>query len=151
MGATSPFSQIVLAVIGCSTPMSMTTDAKVSAAAAASPLALGWRVWVPCLGMALCSWLSFVDRQVLAVLSPTILRDTGLSAQDYGNVVFFFFIAYTVANPIWGSLLDALGLRLGMITAVALWSIASGSHALMSGVLGFAAARALLGLGEGAT
>jgi len=39
--------------------------------------------------MALCSWLSFVDRQVLAVLAPTILKDTGMSAADFGNIVFF--------------------------------------------------------------
>ena len=112
---------------------------------------LGWRMWVPCFGMALCSLLSFFDRQVLAVLSPTILRDTGMSAQDYGNVVFFFFIAYTLGNPLWGSVIDFIGLRAGMLIAVAVWSIASGGHALMSSVVGFAAARALLGLGEGAT
>jgi len=29
--------------------------------------AVGWQVWVPCVGMALCSWLSFVDRQVLNI------------------------------------------------------------------------------------
>src|SRR6476619_1988549 len=113
--------------------------------------ALGWRMWVPCFGMALCSLLSFFDRQVLAVLSPTILRDTGMSAQDYGNVVFFFFIAYTIGNPLWGSIIDFIGLRVGMLIAVGVWSVASGSHALMSSVAGFAAARALLGLGEGAT
>jgi hypothetical protein len=38
-----------------------------------------WRVWVASAAMTLCSWLSYVDRQVLAVLSPTILRDTGLN------------------------------------------------------------------------
>ena len=38
-----------------------------------------------------------------------------------------------------------------MIVAVAVWSIASGSHALAAGFLGFAAARATLGFGEGAT
>jgi len=108
-------------------------------------------MWVPCAGMALCSFLSFLDRQVLAVLSPTILRDTGLSPQDYGNVVFFFFIAYTFGNPIWGSVIDYVGLRVGMLIAVALWSAASTSHAFMAGVIGFAAARAMLGLGEGAT
>ena len=59
--------------------------------AAASP-ATGWRMWLPSLGMALCVWLSFVDRQVLAVLAPTILKETGMSAQDFGNVVFFFFV-----------------------------------------------------------
>lgn len=108
-------------------------------------------MWVPCIGMALCSWLSFVDRQVLAVLSPTILADTGMSAQDFGNIVFFFFITYTLANPLWGSILDYIGLRIGMFAAVAIWTAASVSHAFMGGVLGFAVARALLGLGEGAT
>ena len=118
---------------------------------AATPVVGGWRMWVPCIGMALCSWLSFVDRGVLGVLAPTILSDTGMSAQDLGNVVFFFFLAYTFGNPIWGALLDRIGLRAGMLLAVGLWSAASASHALMTGFVGFAIARALLGIGEGAT
>ena len=36
-----------------------------------------WRMWVASAAMMLCSWLSYVDRQVLAVLSPTILQATG--------------------------------------------------------------------------
>jgi ACS family hexuronate transporter-like MFS transporter len=128
-----------------------TTNASAAVGEGGLPRAADWRMWVPCLGMALCSWLAFVDRQVLAVLSPTILRETGMSAQDFGNVVFFFFIAYTIGNPIWGSLLDFVGLRIGMLVAVAIWTMASVSHAWMSGVVGFALARAVLGLGEGAT
>ena len=120
-------------------------------AAAPTSRASSWQMWVPCIGMALCSWLSFVDRQVLAVLSPTILRETGLSAQDFGNVAFFFFVAYTLANPIWGSILDFVGLRLGMLLAVGIWTGASVSHAFVGSFIGFAAARAVLGLGEGAT
>jgi MFS transporter, ACS family, hexuronate transporter len=108
-------------------------------------------MWVPCIGMALCSWLSFVDRQVLAVLSPTILKETGLGAQDFGNIAFFFFVAYTLANPLWGSVLDFVGLRVGMLVAVAVWTGASMSHAFVASFAGFAAARAVLGLGEGAT
>ena len=115
------------------------------------PSRAGWQMWVPCIGMALCSWLSFVDRQVLAVLAPTILKETGLSAQDFGNVAFFFFVAYTLANPLWGSAIDFVGLRLGMLLAVALWTGASVAHAFVGSFAGFAAARALLGLGEGAT
>jgi len=108
-------------------------------------------MWVPCVGMALCSWLAFVDRQVIAVLSPTILRETGLSGRDFGVVVSFFFYAYTIANPIWGSVLDFVGLRAGMLLAVAIWTAASLSHAWMGSFLGFAVARAVLGVGEGAT
>jgi ACS family hexuronate transporter-like MFS transporter len=98
-----------------------------------------------------CSWLSYMDRQVLAVLSPVILADTGLSAERYGDVVSAFSIAYMLANPLWGSVLDYIGLRAGMLAAVALWSAASSAHAFMAGFLGLAAVRILLGLGEGAT
>jgi ACS family hexuronate transporter-like MFS transporter len=112
---------------------------------------VAWRMWVPSAAMMLCSWLSYVDRQALAVLSPTILRDTGLNAQSYGEIVAAFSVAYMFANPIWGSLLDYAGLRIGMTASVAIWTVASAAHASMSGFPGFAAARGLLGLGEGAT
>lgn len=110
-----------------------------------------WQMWVPCLGMALASLLSFIDRGVLGILAPTILAETGMSGEDMGWVVFFFFLAYTFGNPIWGSLIDRIGLRAGMLLAVGIWSAASASHALMAGFLGFAVARAVLGIGEGAT
>src|SRR5438105_2323127 len=120
-------------------------------APAVTSRALDWRMWVPCLGMALCSWLSFVDRQVLTILSPTIIRDTGLTPQNFTDAASFFFLAYTVGNPVWGSVLDFVGLRVGMLLAVAVWTGASASHALMTSFAGFAMARAVLGLGEGAT
>ena len=113
--------------------------------------ATDWQMWVPCIGMALCSWLSFVDRQVLTILAPTIIRDTGLTNQNFTDAASFFFLAYTLGNPVWGSVLDFVGLRVGMLLAVAVWTGASASHAFMASFAGFAAARALLGLGEGAT
>jgi MFS transporter, ACS family, hexuronate transporter len=128
----------------------MATDVRVQGAAT-PPQVISWQTWVPCIGMALCSWLSFVDRQVLAILSPTILAETGLTAQDFTNAASFFFLAYTLGNPIWGSAIDFVGLRTGMLLAVGIWSVASLSHAWMTTFLGFAMARAVLGLGEGAT
>ncbi len=101
--------------------------------------------------MMLCSLLSYMDRQILAVLAPTILHDTGLNAQSYGEIVSAFSIAYMLANPIWGSVLDYIGLRKGMTAAVAIWTAASTAHAWVSGFLGFSIARGVLGLGEGAT
>src|SRR5262245_17298713 len=113
--------------------------------------ATDWRMWVASVAMMLCSWLSYVDRQVLAVLSPTILAATHLNAQSYGEIVSAFSIAYMFANPFWGAVLDYVGLRIGMIAAVTIWSVASAAHAGMSGFLGFAVCRAILGFGEGAT
>ena len=53
---------------------SLPTEARAQSHETAGLVTMDWRVWVPCLGMALCSWLAFGDRQVWAVLSPTILR-----------------------------------------------------------------------------
>ena len=83
--------------------------------------------------MMLCSLLSYIDRQTLAVLSSTILRDTGLTPQSYGEIVSAFSIAYMLANPFWGSLLDYIGLRAGMTIAVAMWTVSSTARAWMTG------------------
>src|SRR5262245_1900650 len=128
----------------------MTTVHKVPVSSAASK-AVWWHKWVPCLGMALCSWLSFVDRQVLNILSPTIIKDTALTAADFTNATSFFFLTYTLGNPVWGSVLDRVGLRTGMLLAVGVWTAASMSHAAMYSFAGFALARAVLGIGEGGT
>ena len=66
--------------------------------------------------------LSYVDRGVLAVLSPMILADTRMSAQSYGEVISAFSFAYTVSTVIWGSLIDRIGLRWGMAISVAIWT-----------------------------
>ena len=101
--------------------------------------------------MMLVSLISYVDRNTLALLSPTILKETHLSAEEYGWIISAFSVVYMLANPLWGRLIDRLGLALGMTLAVSFWTLASASHALASGFWTFALARAALGLGEGAT
>ena len=113
--------------------------------------AVTWQMWVPCMSMAACSWLSFFHRTMLAALAPTILMETGLTAAQFASVNAYFFVAYTLGNPVWGSIIDFVGLRTGMFLGVTLWTAASVSHGWMSVFAGFAAARFLLGLGEGVT
>jgi ACS family hexuronate transporter-like MFS transporter len=107
--------------------------------------------WIPTAAMTLLSLLSYVDRNVLAILSHTILRDEGLSAEQYGWIISAFSVAYLVGNPVWGRVLDRFGVRVGLSLAVAIWTIASASHALATTAVTFAIARAALGFGEGAT
>lgn len=109
------------------------------------------RLWLPTVAMLLVSLISYIDRNTLALLAPAILAETGLSAEQYGYIISAFSIAYMVGNPVWGMLLDRLGLRAGMLSAVSFWTVASVSHAFAGGLWSFAAARALLGFGEGAT
>ena len=101
--------------------------------------------------MMLVSLISYIDRNTLALLAPTILRETGLSGEQYGFIISAFSVAYMVGNPVWGMVLDRLGLRLGMLGAVGFWSVASAAHAFAGGFFSFGVARALLGFGEGAT
>jgi ACS family hexuronate transporter-like MFS transporter len=107
--------------------------------------------WMPTASMTLLSLLSYVDRNVLALLSNTILRDTGLTAETYGLMISAFSVAYLVGNPTWGRLLDRFGVRWGLAIAVLIWTGASVSHAFATTAVTFAFARAALGFGEGAT
>jgi ACS family hexuronate transporter-like MFS transporter len=97
------------------------------------------------------SVISYVDRNTLAILAPTILKETGLSREQYGYIIAAFSLAYMAANPLWGRILDRVGLRRGMTWAVSCWTVASVSHAFAGGLGSFSAARAVLGFGEGAT
>lgn len=101
--------------------------------------------------MLLVSLISYIDRNTLALLAPTILKDSHLSAEQYGWIISAFSVAYMAGNPLWGRWLDRWGVRAGMLLAVAFWTAASTAHAFVAGFAGFAAARAALGFGEGAT
>src|SRR5688572_28606931 len=109
------------------------------------------RLWFPTLSMWLVSLISYIDRNTLALLAPVILKETGMSAEQYGYVISAFSIAYMIGNPLWGILLDRFGLRTGMLSAVSFWTLASTAHAFAGGFWSFAVARAMLGFGEGAT
>src|SRR5260370_14955458 len=107
--------------------------------------------WIPATSMLLVSLISYIDRNTLALLIPTIMKETHLSAEQYGFIVSAFSVAYMVSNPVWGRLLDRFGLRAGMMAAVAFWTVASMTHSIARGFLTFAIARTALGLVEGAT
>jgi len=101
--------------------------------------------------MWLVSLISYVDRNTLAILAPVILAETHLNAEQYGFIISCFSVAYMVGNPVWGYILDRVGVRRGMNAAVGIWTIASVAHAWAGGFFSFGLARAVLGAGEGAT
>ena len=100
---------------------------------AAAQYAPGWRKWVPSGAMMLSGILSYMDRQTLAVLSPMILQDTHLSTQAYATALSIFSIFYMIGNPLWGSLLDFIGLRAGMFAALI---IRTRCHRIARGIVG---------------
>ncbi len=107
--------------------------------------------WLPAFSMMLVSTISYIDRNTLALLAPTILREAHLSNEQYGFIISSFSVAYMLGNPLWGYVLDRIGVRAGMTAAVSIWTFASVAHVFAFGFRGFAVARAVLGFGEGAT
>ena len=111
-------------------------------------VAVGRYRWRICALLFAATTLNYVDRQVLGVLAPDLTHRFGWSELDYSNIVTAFQAAYAIGLVSAGALIDKLGTRIGYAVAICLWSVAAMSHALAGSVLGFAAARFLLGLGE---
>lgn len=92
--------------------------------------------------------LNYVDRQILALLKPTLEAEFKWSDQDYANMVSAFQFSAAVAFLGTGWFIDRVGLRIGFALGVAVWSIAGMAHAFATGVLGFVVARVVLGAAE---
>jgi MFS transporter, ACS family, hexuronate transporter len=92
--------------------------------------------------------LNYVDRQILALLKPTLERQFHWSDQDYGNMASAFQFAAAVAFLGTGWFIDRVGLRIGFALGVGIWSLAGMAHALVSTVGGFVTARVVLGAAE---
>ncbi|MCL4782503.1 MAG: MFS transporter [Bryobacterales bacterium] len=107
------------------------------------------RAWILVSLLFCATALSFLDRQVLSVLAPELIREFGMSNAAYSRVVFAFVLSYTVMFALGGRLTDALGTRLGLGLSVGVWSVASMAHALARGPLVLGISRFFLGVGEG--
>jgi len=95
--------------------------------------------------------INYVDRQTLGMLNKEVLQKAiGWDDIGYAWILFAFQVAYAVMFTVSGRLLDRFGVRLGMIWAVIVWSLAAIGHAFASSTFGFAVARFCLGLGEAA-
>ncbi|MEJ0043356.1 MAG: MFS transporter [Rhizomicrobium sp.] len=114
---------------------------------ASTPFIGGTR-WIVCALLFAAIALSYIDRQVLSVLKPTLQHDYSWSETGYGNVVFWFQAAYGVGYIAFGRIVDKFGARLGYALAVSLWTVGHMAHALVTSTLGFAIVRIPLALGE---
>ncbi len=105
--------------------------------------------WIICALLFTITTINYMDRNILGVLKPTIQQDLHFSETDFGNIIFFFSIAYAIGYAGMGWLTDKIGIRLGLAAAAILWCVASGAHGAVASVDGFILARIVLGLGEG--
>lgn len=106
--------------------------------------------WTICALLFVVTTINYMDRQVLSILAPTLQRELSWSESDYASVVYSFTLVYAFGFLVAGRWLDRVGVRTGFATAVVVWSLAAIGTALARTTAAFAAARALLGLGESA-
>lgn len=104
-----------------------------------------WRI---CALLFFANTINYMDRQVLGVLKPLLQVKIGWSELQYSHIVMAFQSAYALGLPVFGGIIDAIGVRLGYSLAIAIWSLAAISHSLARTPLSFGVSRFFLGLGE---
>jgi ACS family hexuronate transporter-like MFS transporter len=114
----------------------------------ASSSPLGRVRWTVCAMLFVATSINYMDRQVIAILKPTLEHSIGMTEVSYGYIVYAFQIAYAIGLLAAGRLIDRLGTRIGYMLVMAVWSLSAMGHALASTVLEFGFARFFLGLGE---
>jgi ACS family hexuronate transporter-like MFS transporter len=106
--------------------------------------------WTICALLFVATTINYVDRQVLGILAPTLQRELHWTEADYGDIVSWFSFAYAFGFLVAGRMIDWIGVRRGLASAVVAWSAAAIGTALARTTLGFSIARAALGVSESA-
>ena len=92
--------------------------------------------------------LNYVDRSVMGVAQPSLVRELAISPELMGLIFSAFSWTYAFAQIPGGLVLDRLGARLTYTLSLGSWSLATMLHGFMSSVLGLFSARLALGLAE---
>ena len=108
-----------------------------------------WR-WTAIFVFTLAATLSFLDRQLLAALAPTLKSEFSLSNMQYGMLVSAFQLVYALTAPLSGLFVDRVGLNVGSSIAIVVWSLAGAATGLTRSFGGLLLCRMGLGLGESA-
>ncbi len=106
--------------------------------------------WKVCVFLLFATMLSYLDRQALSVVAPTVKAELGLDNEKLGRLLSAFFAAYAVMHLVVGPILDRGSPRFVYGAFVGLWSIAQMLGGLAQGFVSLFCARLLLGACEAA-
>ena len=107
----------------------------------------GLRWWIVGL-IFLATLINYIDRLTISVLAPLITKELNLTNTQFGGILFWFLLAYTISQGLSGKLYDRVGTKIGFVYSIILWSIAAMAHALARGLASLSVFRFFLGLGE---
>lgn len=104
--------------------------------------------WYICALLFFATTINYMDRQILGILAPTLQKELGWSEKAYAHMNMAFQAAYAIGFLGAGAFMDRFGTRIGFSVSVIVWSIAAMLHAAARTVMGFGAARFVLGVSE---
>jgi ACS family hexuronate transporter-like MFS transporter len=88
---------------------------------------------------------SYIDRQALSLLAPTVRDALGINHFGYGALTGAFSLAFLIGAPVAGRFVDRLGARSGLALALVVWSVVSGLHGMASSFAALFVLRVALG------
>jgi ACS family hexuronate transporter-like MFS transporter len=106
--------------------MTMRPPSSIAPSSAARP---GYYRWVICGLLFFATTINYIDRQVIGILKPTLVKT--FQWQDervYAAIIFSFQLAYAIGLLVAGRVVDRIGIRRGLALAVVLWSVAAVAH-----------------------
>src|SRR5688572_14359436 len=104
--------------------------------------------WVVVILLFFAAVVNGLNRQTLSILAPTLREKLNFGTVEYSYIATSFLVAYTIGYTFCGSILDRVGVKLGLMVAMAFWSLAGMAHAAATGWIVLAVCRFMLGLGE---
>ncbi|MDF0604958.1 MFS transporter [Neisseriaceae bacterium TC5R-5] len=73
--------------------------------------------------------LNYITRNSLGIMAPELKSAFNMTNEQYGYITTAFQVAYTLAQPICGWLIDVIGLKIGFAICALLWSATCIFHA----------------------
>ena len=124
--------------------------------------------WTICKLLFFATTVNYVDRQVLSILKPVLVKEFDWSNSDYANIASVFQFVYAICMLFAGRIIDRLGTKWGYAWAIIIWSFGAILHAFSVpmgtgiatvlgwmgivavpvSIAGFMFSRAVLGFGE---
>jgi ACS family hexuronate transporter-like MFS transporter len=104
--------------------------------------------WMICALLFLATTINYLDRNILAILAPTLKAKIHWTEVEYGYITTAFQAAYALGLAFFGWFIDRYGTKIGYAVSAFGWSIAAMAHGLASTAFGFGIARFFLGLSE---
>jgi ACS family hexuronate transporter-like MFS transporter len=112
------------------------------------PSRIGKFRWVICALLFFACVINYLDRQVLGLLKPDLMKIFNWTEKDYGVIAICFQASYAIGQVAFGPIMNVIGTKATYAFSIAFWSLAAMGHALAQTVFGWGVARFALGLGE---